>query len=246
MRAIGFSTGAIAFGDFRGALGTLSQHANLACVELSALRISEVGPLIDALPSLDLSRYEYVSFHAPSRFSAEEEIWLTGLLFEKVPESWPIILHPDTVHDFSLWAPFGQRIAIENMDRRKECGRGFREIAHIFGKLPTARLCFDIGHSHQFDPSMTEAFETLTAFGARIAQLHVSEVDSESHHEPVSYGTMLAFKKVSYLVPELAPVIVESRVAQSQIDREAATAEESLSNGPLGREDSSRSAIALG
>lgn len=236
MRPIGFSTGAIAFGDFRGALGTLSHHASLVCVELSALRVSEVRPLIEALPSLDLRRYEYVSLHAPSRFSTEEESWLANLLYEKVPSSWPIVLHPDTIHDYSLWERFGQRIAIENMDRRKASGRGFKELTQIFSKLPSARLCFDIGHSHQYDPSMTEAFETLTALGSRVVQMHVSEVDSESHHEPVSYGTMLAFKRVSYLVPEWVPIILESRVTQPQIESEIAAAEEALSKseGSLG------------
>jgi hypothetical protein len=231
MRPIGFSTGAIAFGDFRGALATLRKHANLGCVELSALRVPEVLPLIEALPSLDLKMYSYVSFHAPSQFSQEDEAWLADLLHENVPSAWPIILHPDTIHDFSHWARFEQRVAIENMDRRKKCGRGIHELTHIFSKLPDARLCFDIGHSHQFDPSMTDAFQILTLLGSRIAQLHLSEVDSESHHEPVSYGTMLAFNRVSYLIPECVPVILESRVNESQIETEVAAADQSLPVG---------------
>jgi hypothetical protein len=229
MRLIGFSTGAIAFGDFHRALRILGQHPNLECVELSALRITEAFPLIEALPSLELARYKYISFHAPSRFSEGDEPWLADLLYDKVPTSWPIILHPDTIHNFSLWIRFGQRIAIENMDRRKVCGRGVRELTPIFSKLPEARLCFDIGHSHQYDPSMTDAFETLTLFAPRIVQLHVSEVDSESRHEPVSYGTVLAFNRVSYLIPEQIPVIVESRVSHSEIELEAAVARDALS-----------------
>ncbi len=231
MRLIGFSTGAIAFGDFRGALKALGQYANLECVELSALRLTEVVPLIEALPSLELGKYKYISFHAPSRFSQQEELWLADLLYDKVPPSWPIILHPDTVHDYSCWLRFGNRIAIENMDRRKDCGRGVRELIPIFKRLPEARLCFDIGHSHQYDPSMTDAFETLTLFAPRIVQLHLSEVDSESHHEPVSYGTILAFNRVSYLIPEQMPVIVESRVTHSEIELEAAAARDALSMG---------------
>jgi hypothetical protein len=232
MRAIGFSTGAVAFGDFRLALAILKE-CNFRCIELSALRVSEVNPLIEALPDLDLAGYSYISFHAPSRFSREEELWLRELLYKKDPASWPIVLHPDTIHDFELWRQFASRIAIENMDRRKQCGRSVRELTEILGNLPEAGLCFDIGHSHQFDPSMTEAFETLTAYSSRLVQVHVSEVDSESHHEPVSYGTILAFNRVSGLIPETVPIIVESRVPQSLISLEAEVANEALSVQPV-------------
>jgi hypothetical protein len=75
---------------------------------------------------------------------------------------------------------------------------------------------------------MTDAFEMLTAFGSRLVQVHVSEVDSESHHEPVSYGTILAFNRVSGLIPEHVPIIVESRVPQEKINAEVAIANEAL------------------
>jgi hypothetical protein len=45
MRLFGYSTGAIALGDFARALEVLSRY-DFDAVELSALRISEVGPLI--------------------------------------------------------------------------------------------------------------------------------------------------------------------------------------------------------
>ena len=47
-------------GDFARALDVLSRY-DFDAVELSALRISEVEPLINALPNLNLSRYKYVS-----------------------------------------------------------------------------------------------------------------------------------------------------------------------------------------
>ena len=60
MRRIGFSTGALARGDFRGALEKLRLYG-LQVVELSALRASELDPLANALPSLDLSDFSFVS-----------------------------------------------------------------------------------------------------------------------------------------------------------------------------------------
>jgi hypothetical protein len=228
MRNIGFSTGALAKGDFREAMRMLSPHAP-ACLELSALRLSEVVALVEALPTLDLNGYSYLSFHAPGRFLREEEEWLATLLLSSVPADWPIVMHPDAIFDFSHWKPFGRRLSIENMDRRKPCGRNVAELTEIFSELPEASLCFDIGHARQYDSSMTEAFLILTTFAERIVQVHVSEVNSDSQHDPISYGAKLAFQQVAELIPQGIPIIVESRVPEDRIAVEIENARESLS-----------------
>ena len=227
MREIGFSTGALAKGDFREALRMLAPHAS-SCLELSALRMNEVAPLLEALPTLDLTHYSYLSFHAPSQFTQEDEEALANLLFQHVPEAWPIVMHPDAIFDFSHWRRFGKRLAIENMDRRKPCGRNVAELSAIFAELPEASLCFDIGHARQYDSSMTEAFLILSTFAERLVQVHVSEVNSESQHDPISYGAKLAFQQVSELIPQNVPIIVESRVPEGKIASELESARESL------------------
>ena len=223
MRNLGFSTGAIALGDFRLALRSLVPF-HLKSIELSALRLQEIDPLLDAIPSLDLSQYEYISIHAPSSFSPEQEIWLSRRLHYSVPEAWRIVIHPDSIIDFNNWKCFGPRIAIENMDRRKGIGRTARELSAIMSELPQASLCFDIGHACQFDPSMTEAFLILTAFRHKLVQVHLSEVNSRSQHERVSYTSQLAFSQVASLIPDSTPVIVESRVDLTQIGSEIGNA----------------------
>lgn len=229
MRKIGYSSGAVAFGDFREALRLL-QSNHLSCIELSALRLSEVIPLVQALPNLDLEMYSYISFHAPSGFSAEEETWLSDLLFTNVPNEWPIIMHPDAIHDHRVWLKFGKRLAIENMDRRKPIGRTASELEIIFQQLPSASLCFDLGHARQCDSSMTEAYLILSQFRDRLVQVHISEVNSESQHDPISYSAKLAFLQVSSLISENVPIIIESRVKESDIHSEVLYALESLSH----------------
>jgi hypothetical protein len=64
---IGFSTGAIARGNYRLALDVLEHH-HVDVVELSALRISELEPLVNDICHLELSRFSFVSFHGPSTF----------------------------------------------------------------------------------------------------------------------------------------------------------------------------------
>jgi hypothetical protein len=228
MRKVGFSSGAIAYGDFMGALSMLHK-AQLQCLELSALRISELEPLLAALPQIDLSAYSYISFHAPSSFPKEMEAWVADMLYRGVPEEWPIILHPDTIFDFSLWTRFGRRVAIENMDRRKPVGRTAYELQKLFTLLPSASLCFDVGHARQCDPSMTEAFLILSRFAHKLVQVHISEVNSASQHDPISHGAMLAFRQIAAMIPEWIPVIIESRVTSTRIQDEAGRALEALS-----------------
>jgi hypothetical protein len=228
VRQIGFSTGALCKSDFRRALAVLEPH-NLPCIELSALRMHEVVPLLDALEALDLGRYRTISFHAPGKYEKYEELELSQMLFEWVPADWPIIMHPDAIWEFAHWRRFGRRLAIENMDRRKPVGRNVSELNAVFAQLPDASLCFDIGHARQFDSSMTEAFLILMAFRDRLVQVHISEVNSESQHDAISYGAKLSFQQVANMIDERVPIILESRVGQDAISSEIRNALDSLS-----------------
>lgn len=208
MAFIGFSTGALKLGNFQEAL-RLMRGTSMTATELSALRLPELPILVDALSKLDLSQFSYVSVHAPSRFSAGEENGVIDLL-RKIPEKWPIILHPDTIHDSGKWTGFGNQLAIENMDRRKSAARDAEELCGWFEQLPQARLCFDLAHAHQCDRTMTEAFRILLKFRDRICQLHISELDSAGHHFPLSYGSIQAFSEIASLIPSDSPAILES------------------------------------
>lgn len=227
MGIIGFSTGAVALADFRGALAAFGR-CGVTAVELSALRAQELPELVDAVRTLDLRGYEYVSVHAPSRFSAHEEPGVIDGLRGFAARGWPIILHPDTVHEWGAWREFGPLLLIENMDKRKPAGRTASELAEVFVRLPAARLCFDIAHARQCDGSMTEAYRILRTFGSRIAEVHISEVSSSSTHERISRYAALAFRQVARLIPVEAPVIIESRVTPGQIESEIEAARAAL------------------
>jgi hypothetical protein len=219
MRPVGFSTGALAKADFRLALHEL-EGKTVNSIELSALRYRELPVLLESLTELPLDRYRYVAIHAPSQFDQLEEGQVVKLLKKLVPAKWPIIVHPDTIHSFELWRTLGSRIAIENMDRRKAIGRTAEELKTIFDKLPEAQLCFDIGHARQFDTTMTEAYRILKLYTKKLCQVHVSEVNSASQHDPVSFTSILAFSQVANLISATVPLIIESRVQPSEIENE--------------------------
>jgi hypothetical protein len=76
--------------------------SGVTAVELSALREAELEPLFHAVDSLDLDGFRYISMHAPSRYEQKHEARITALLKQVWRRRWPIVVHPDTMHDFRL------------------------------------------------------------------------------------------------------------------------------------------------
>lgn len=230
MRRIGFSTGALARGDFRRGLALL-RAAGAEVVELSALRFEELQPLVEALPSLDLTSFTFVSLHAPSSFDRHAEDRVIELLSTEQAGKYPVVVHPDILFTPSLWTRFGDRLLIENMDKRKRAGRTVTELRTFFDLLPDARFCFDIGHARQIDPTMTEAAFLLRNFGDLLAEIHISEVNTASRHDPISQNATWAFQKVARYIPSETPVILETLIdkGQSDLNTEMRRAHEALS-----------------
>ncbi len=225
MLRIGFSTGALALGDFRRALAMLAT-CDVSAVELSALRLNEMDSLLDAIPDLQLSRYKYISFHAPTNFLPTDEAELILKLQTIHDFGWPIIVHPDCIFDRDKWRPLSNLICFENMDKRKPIGRTADELEDIFQCFPDASLCFDVGHASQVDRTMSEALLIAQRYQNRITQLHVSEVDTSSKHKTLSESSRLAFMKIVEFVPESVPLIIESVVMEKDLVRELTLVEQ--------------------
>lgn len=219
MKPIGFSTGALAKGDFAAGLALQREVPRIDAVELSALRDHELPSLIDALPGLDLDEFGYVSFHAPSKLQTMDELAVFELLLG-LPEAWPIIVHPELLQTPSLWLQLGARLCLENMDNRKTTGRTISELRALFEAFPEATFCLDLGHARQIDPTMVSAMLMLQEFGDRLVELHISEVGPRGEHLPLGATTRQAFARVAHLVPADCPLIIESIIAPELIDRE--------------------------
>lgn len=222
---IGFSTGSLAFGDFRSGL-EIATHPRTQAVELSALRENELDPLLESLesPQPELSHFDYISFHAPSRIKELTEADLVSKLQQVADREWPIIVHPDVIQRFDLWQSLGNAVCIENMDRRKRTGRTAAQLGQIFEKLPDATFCFDIGHARQVDPTMQEANAFLQCFRPRLQQIHMSYVNSRSGHERLNYESIIAYRRVANLIDENTPVILETPVCAESIEDEVSSA----------------------
>jgi sugar phosphate isomerase/epimerase len=217
VRRIGFSTGAVAKGDFREAIRRLQEHG-VSAVELSALRLNELKRLTEALADLDLSSFDFVSFHAPSRFGPADEPYVVRMVESVAERGVPVVVHPDVIFTDRRWAQLGGSLLIENMDKRKDIGRTAADLSALFDRFPAARFCFDIGHARQVDPTMTEARLILEAVGHRLAEVHMSEVNTASRHDPMSNYAIAAFSSIAGLIPDHIPVILETLVDQGQSD----------------------------
>jgi hypothetical protein len=217
MRPIGFSTGAVAKGDFRAALDRLLAH-RVTVVELSALRLKELAPLVGSLDDLDLSGFEFISFHSPSCFTPEDERFVLEQLQAVVARGIPVVVHPDVIFTVAKWEALGPMLFVENMDKRKSVGRSADDIADLLRNLPYARFCFDVGHARQVDPTMLEARLILEVAQGRLAQVHMSEVNTASRHDPLSIYAISAYRGVASLIPEHTPIILETLIDQGQSD----------------------------
>jgi hypothetical protein len=70
-RRLGFSTGALACGDFRRALAMLGRMRSVCVVELSALREAELEPLAEAVDNdLDLDQFSSCRAGTSPRWTA--------------------------------------------------------------------------------------------------------------------------------------------------------------------------------
>ncbi len=118
------------------------------------------------------------------------------------------------------WSRFGELLCVENMDKRKSIGQTAADLSAIFERLPEASFCFDLGHVRQVDPTMSEAVAILSSFREKLKQLHISEVNAQSKHDPLTLEATMAFQRVSRLIPQDVPIILESRVDETQINSE--------------------------
>jgi len=228
MNKIGFSTGSLSLGNFSEALEMLKDK-NVSAVELSALRENELPELMDAIQWLDLSEYQFVSIHAPSKLIGMDENALLIELQPAIEKGWHIVVHPDIIKNDAQWQQLGSLLCIENMDKRKPVGRTARDMQALFERFPEASFCFDIAHAKQVDPTMLEAVQMLRRFSDRLVQIHMSEVNTHSRHERLNLNAIMSYQMVSELIPYDTPVILESPVSRDEINSEIQYARMALS-----------------
>jgi hypothetical protein len=184
---VGCSTGYMS--AHRGDWNALVEQAATtapAAVELSALSEDELPGLLDFLRRTPRTPFRFVSVHGPSKGRELPERLLVDQLGQLPLWVSAIVLHPDVMIDLSAYRPLGRRLVIENMDARKDGGQTADDLGRYFDALPDARLCFDIAHAAAVDETLDMGREILTRFAGRLSHVHVSSLDTASHHIPLT------------------------------------------------------------
>jgi hypothetical protein len=172
-------------GDWPGLVRQAAAECSFA-VELAALSEPELPGLVRYLEAGPSLPFLYVSVHAPSKQRRIPELDLVAML-ERLPRSVDaVVVHPDAIGDPALYRPLGRTLAIENMDERKPDGQTVAELEPLFHALPEAGLCFDVAHAKSVDPTMAEGARILDAFGDRLRHVHLSSLDDDCHHVPLT------------------------------------------------------------
>lgn len=180
---LGVSTGYMA--EHRGDWQTLIAEAkaqSIFATELAALGDDELPALVEVLEQSQRLPFRYLSVHAPSKRIQLSERERVVMLVRLLPVVDAIVVHPDTIEDTDAYRLLADCLVLENMDARKERGRTAEELVACFEALPDARLCFDIAHAADVDPSMQEGAAILDRFADRLAHVHLSSLDDKGHH----------------------------------------------------------------
>jgi len=176
----------------RGAWELLVEEAVAAApyaVELTALSERELPGLVRFLADADVELpFRFVSVHAPTKHRRLSEVELVETLRDLPCWLDGIVVHPDTMEDPSAYAAVGRRLVVENMDARKSDGRTADELERVFDALPEAGFCFDVAHAWQVDPTMAEAQRLLDRHARRLRHVHVSSLDADGCHSPLTDG----------------------------------------------------------
>jgi hypothetical protein len=184
---LGCSTGYMSEqrGDWPGLVRQAAAECSFA-VELAALSEPELPGLVRYLETGPSLPFLFVSVHAPSKHRHVPEVDLVAML-SRLPRSIDaIVVHPDAIGDPSLYRGLGRTLAIENMDARKPEGQTVEQLEPLFAALPEAGLCFDVAHAKSVDATMAEGGRILDAFGDRLRHVHLSSLDDDCHHVPLT------------------------------------------------------------
>lgn len=137
-----------------------------------------------------INQFNFVSIHAPFekvKYAADEQTRFILRKFTSFLKNFyftGLVVHPDTVEDFSTLFQFDLPIMIENMDKRKDNGVSpaeFKKYKEIF----PYEFVLDVQHAYDLDPTMQLAEELIEVMGSKLKYMHISGQTSSSSHAPL-------------------------------------------------------------
>jgi len=191
MNKIGFTTGSlyrsnIPFDQRIGIYHSLGADA----IELGFATPDQLfGYQLPKQTIADLSKFEFVSIHAPwkevvydSDSTTQEIITKLRLICDQLSIQG-LVLHPDTIRDLDILDQSGLPFLLENMDIRKPYGTHPEHIEELKRESDLG-FVFDVQHAYEHDSSMQLARELVEVMGDRLKHMHVSGSGESEIHVP--------------------------------------------------------------
>ncbi|MEA2311111.1 MAG: hypothetical protein QOE28_1079, partial [Solirubrobacteraceae bacterium] len=177
--------------------------------ELAALSEGELPGLEAYLAADPDLPFCYLSVHAPVKHLRMPEPELVRRLVRLARVADAIVVHPDAIEDIARYRALGSCLVLENMDARKPIGRTAEELAPYFAALPEAGFCLDVAHVMSVDPTLAVGEALLDAYAGRLRHLHVSSLDGECRHVPLTAEHEARFVPLLRRCPDV-PWILEA------------------------------------
>lgn len=218
---LGFSTGSLH--KHFSAKEALRFFQNLGhdTVEIGLVKMARVTDgWADEIEIEDLKGFQYISLHAPVIDYGDNDE--TKLVFEKIErinklrKLDAVVIHPNTVKDFSVFHGLQFPIALENMDNRKDSYVTPEEFEKLLKDNPNWKFVLDVNHVYTHDKSMGLAKEFYSTFGNRIEEIHLSGY--EGYHEPLFRTKQLEI--LSAIQNFDTPIIIEAVMEPEEIEKE--------------------------
>lgn len=139
-----------------------------------------------------LSKFSHVSVHAPWYMCYGTDYY-TIISLRKLSEIYNeihpsgIVIHPDTIEEYSRLRDFGLPFLFENMDPRKDFGK-FPSDFETLKKEHNYGFVLDIFHTYENDQSLADSKKFIEVMENRLSHLHVSGINGNLRHAP-SYNS---------------------------------------------------------
>lgn len=216
----GFTTGRLT--DQNSFIDKMKIFADLGCqaIEFSLLDYSRFELIKSGVKQPLIDSFTHRSIHAPVKFGDksvtyrdDEEThamlhnleWLCAAVGASV-----LVVHPDRVADWNVFAKYTLPICLENMDVWKETARTTADMQQFF-KGNDFGMVLDVNHCFTNDPTMQLAQDLRDSFGQRIREVHLSGFiepeETVNRHVPIHKTRQ---EEIMHAVEGLnAPIILE-------------------------------------
>jgi hypothetical protein len=160
-------------------------------IEVGFGNTNRIPEVIDDEIVESLSSFDWISIHGTVhdgdkilRYPSKEADYAIGKMLELVSKCKikAVLFHPDLVDDFEyLNKLFGDKLAFENMDNRKDFGNTIEDMQKVFDLSPQAKWVCDVNHIFTLDPTMSIAKKFHEEFRDRLSHYHISSYGEKIH-----------------------------------------------------------------